>query len=130
LARTASKRPLVLLAGLDPIFHLGIARALKEGGADVLDGPVWPDDLVRSASAATPDAIVLGDGSRETSLITTRLRKAAPKATVVLWHTDAQMVGVLAPGSEAARVVRAPSPKDLSKELFGHTPGGETCPRT
>lgn len=131
LPRTDSSRRLVLLAGLDPIFRIGIARAIEESGADVLDGPAWPDDLVRSASDAAPDAIVLGDGSRETSVITKRLRDAAPAATVVLWHMGAQMVVVLAPGKKTPpRVVPAPAPAELSKELFGYSSEGETCPRT
>ena len=120
----------MLLAGLDQISRIGIVRALEESGAEVRDGPAWPDDLVRSASKAAPDAIVLGGGARETSVITSRLRKAAPDATVMLWRTRAQTVTVLAPDKTTPpRVVRAPAPADLWKELFGHTGEGETCPR-
>jgi hypothetical protein len=114
----------VLLAGLDPIFRLGIVRALEESGADVLDGPAWPDDLVRRASEAAPDAIVLGDLVRETSVIMTRLRAAAPAATLVLWRMDAQMVAVLAPGSDTPRVMPASSAAELSRELLGRTGEG------
>ena len=109
----------MLLAGLDQIFRVGIERALEEGGADVLDGPASPDGLVRSASESAPDAIVLGDRARETSVVAARLRAAAPRATVVLWSGGAQMVAVLAPDRDTPRMMPAPSPAELSKALLG-----------
>jgi hypothetical protein len=121
----------VLLAGLDPILQLGIARALAEGGAEVLDdGRAEPDDLVRRAAELGPDAIVVGDGPSCAPDLGARLRAAAPGATLVLWRTDAQMVAVLAPGADAPRVLPAPAAEELSKQLFGRAGKGETCPST
>jgi hypothetical protein len=122
----------VLLAGLEPIFQVGMARALSDGGADVLDG-VQPDSdaLVRRAAESGPDAIVLGDGQPGSAPdLGARLRAAAPGATLVLWRMDADVVAVLTPGEDNPRVIPAPTAQELSKELFGHSGEGETCPST
>lgn len=120
----------MLLAGLDPIFQVGIARALSDSGADVLGDPhETVDALLQHASSSRPDAIVLGDVPSSGPDLSARLRVAAPGATIVLWRTDAQMVAVLVPDEEA-RVMPAPTAAELSNELFGHSGKGETCPST
>jgi hypothetical protein len=124
-------RPRVLLAGLDPIFQVGMVRALTDGGADVLDGNLPnPDALVRRAAECGPDAIVVGDGPNSAPDLGARLRAAAPGATLVLWRTDARVVAVLVPGADSPRVRRAPTAEELSRELFGPSGKGETCPST
>jgi hypothetical protein len=121
----------VLLASLEPIFQLGIARALADGGDQVIDGvPTGSDALVRRALESAPDAIVLGDHQSGTTELGPRLRAAAPAATLVLWRTDAQMVAVFAPGSDTPRLIPAPTATGLSKELFRYSGEGETCPST
>lgn len=108
-----------------------MARALADGGAEVLDDPLpHPDALVRRAAESGPDAIVLGDVPSHSPDLSARLRAAAPGATLVLWGTDARDVAVLAPGAEAPRVMPAPTARELSQELFGQSGKGETCPST
>jgi hypothetical protein len=131
VTRAALTRPVVLLAGLDPIFQVGIERALVDGGADVLpDIHTTADALVEQAATSCPDAIVLGDAPGSHPDLGSRMRAAAPAATIVLWGTDARMVAVLVPDAESPRLMPAPSAADLSKELFGHSGKGETCPST
>jgi hypothetical protein len=126
---TSESRPLVLLAGFDPIFQVGIARALVDGGAAVLDDTQpTPDALVRRAADSGPDAIVLGDAHGSDPHLGARLRAAAPGATLLLWRTGARAVAVLVPGADAPRVVPAPTAAELSDELFGRGGKGETCP--
>jgi DNA-binding NarL/FixJ family response regulator len=121
----------VLLAGLDPISQVGMERALVDGGADVL-AEVDPsaEALVQRAASCSPDAIVLGDGPSSSADLGPRLRVAAPEATIVIWGTDARMVAVLAAGADAPMLMPAPSAAELSRELFGHSGKGETCPST
>ena len=124
----------MLLGGLDPIFEVGIARALGDGGADVIaDGRRGADGLVSQASDRAPDAIVLGDGPGSTPDLGARLRVAAPRATIVLWRKDAHMVALLAPGAGAPRMVPAPTAHTADQlliELFGPSGKGATCPST
>ena len=130
MAGTPTPPLVVLLAGLDPIFHLGMARALTDGGAVILEeSQPDADALVRRAADSGPDAIVLGDRPGQPDL-GARLRAAAPGATLVLWRTDARMVAVLSPGCETPRVMPAPTAGELSNELFGPAVKGETCPST
>jgi hypothetical protein len=121
----------VLLAGLEPIFQLGMERALAEAGTDVVDdGGSDADWLVQQAAERVPQAIVLGDGPNVAPDLSSRLRAAAPKATLVLWRADARVVGVLEPGAETPRVIPAPGAEQLSKELVGRAAKGESCPST
>jgi len=124
---TPQKRPLVIVAGLDPIYQVGMTRALADGGAEVLDEThPNPDALVRRAADRGPDAIVLGDGLSGASELGARMRDAAPKATLMLWRADSR-VAVFAPGVDAPRVMPAPTAAELSDELFGRPGKGETC---
>ena len=124
-------RPLVLLAGLDSIFQVGVARALTDGGADVLDEALpSADALVRRAAERSPDAIVFGDGLTSAMELGARLRVAAPDATLVLWRAKASVVAVLEPGVASPRVMPAPTAAELSNELFGPSVKGETWPST
>lgn len=121
----------MLLARLEPIFQVGLARALADGGAEVIDETnPNPDALVRQAAERGPDAIVLGDGAGAISNVGERLRAAAPGATLVLWRTGARVVAVLVPGAESPRVIPAPNADQLSNELFGSSAKGEICPST
>jgi hypothetical protein len=126
---TSPHRPRILLAGLDPIFEVGMARAAVDGGAEVVEaGCSDVDALVRAASEARPDAIIFGDGDPARAVQTgARLRAAAPKATLVLWRHDALAVGVLVPGERLPRVMPAPAAEELCKELFGRESKGEAC---
>ena len=127
----SENRPLVLVVGLDPIFQVGMARALADGGAEVIDEThPNPDALVRRVAERVPDAIVLGDGLSSHPDLSARLRAAAPGATLMLWRTNSRVVAVLAPGVDAPRVVPAPTAGELSDELFGRPGKGETCPST
>jgi hypothetical protein len=120
-----------MLAGLDPIFELGIARALGEGGAEVIsDAHRGADGLVLQATDSCPDAIVLGDGPGCTPDLGARLRAAAPSSTIVLWRSDASTVALLAPGAEAPRMMPAPTADQLLMELFGYSGKGASCPST
>jgi CheY-like chemotaxis protein len=126
---TSESRPLVLVAGLDPIFQVGIVRVLADGGAEVFEETDSnPDALVRWTAERGPNAIVLGDGLGGAPGLSTRLRAAAPAATLMLWRTNARVVSVLAPGVDAPRVIPAPTASELSGELFGRADQGETCP--
>jgi hypothetical protein len=117
---TPESRPLVLVAGLDPIFQVGIVRALADEGAEVFEQtPPSPDALVRWTAEHGPEAIVLGDGLGGAPDLTARLRAAAPMATLMLWRTDARVVTVLTPGVGAPRVIPPPTPSELAAELFG-----------
>jgi hypothetical protein len=109
--------------------RVGMERALVEGGIDIVDqiNPN-PDALVRRAAESGPDAIVLGDGPSNVNDLRARLRHAVPKATLVLWRTDA--VAVLDPGAEAPRVMPTPAPRELSNQLFRRVGKGDTCPST
>jgi hypothetical protein len=128
---TPSIRPTVLLGGLDPIFEVGIARALGEGGAEVIsDAHRGADGLVLQATDSHPDAIVLGDGPDCTPDLGARLRAAAPSATIVLWRSDATTVALIAPGAEAPRMMPAPTADQLLVELFGYSEKGASCPST
>jgi hypothetical protein len=128
---TPSTRPTVLLGGLDPIFEVGIARALGEGGADVIsDAHRGADGLVLQATDSHPDAIVLGDGPECTPDLGARLRAAAPAATIVLWRSDATTVALLTPGADAPRMMPAPTADQLLVELFGYSGKGASCPST
>jgi hypothetical protein len=118
----------VLVVGLDPIFQVGMVRALTDGGAEVLEEThPNPDALVRRAADSGPDAIVLGDGLSSAPDLSSRLRAAAPGATLMLWRTDSRAVAVLVPGVDAPRVMPAPTAAELSNELFGRPGKGETC---
>lgn len=128
---TPETRRLVLVTGLDPIYQVGMARALEDGGAEVLDEThPNPDTLVRRVAERVPDAIVLGDGLSSVPELSARLRAAAPEATLMLWRADSRVVAVLVPGADAPRVVPAPTAAELSSELFGRSGKGETCPST
>ena len=117
---TPESRPLVLVAGLDPILQVGIVRVLADGGAEVFEEThPNPDALVRWTAERGPDAIVLGDGLGGAPDLSARLRAAAPGATLMLWRTNARLVAVLAPGADAPRVMPAPTASELSDELFG-----------
>ena len=130
MSGTPQTRRRVLLAGLDPISQVGMARALADGGADVLDATHQdPDALVRGAAESGPDAIVLGDSPSGIPDLGARLRAAVPGATLVLWRTDARLVAVLTPGTDPPRVMPAPAAGELSEELFGLAGKGETWPR-
>ena len=123
-----SDPPRVLLGALDPILRVGIARALVEGGAAVVDHATEADALVARAAESRPDAVVVGPTP---SGLTARLRVAAPAATVVVWRGDDEVIEVLAPGTSAPRVVPAPAAERLHRELFGRGPTeGGTCPAT
>ena len=125
--QATSDPPRVLLGALDPILRLGIARALMEGGAAVVDH-AEADALVARAAESLPDAVVVGPSP---SGLTERLRVAAPAATVVVWRSDEELIEVLAPGTSAPRVVPAPAAERLHGELFGRGNNeGGTCPAT
>jgi hypothetical protein len=127
VAGNSESRPLVLLAGLDPISQLGMIRALRDGGAEVLDGcDSAADDIVRRAAEARPDGIVVGDGPSTPADLGARLRAAARSATLVLWRREDGAVAVLDPGSDSPRVMPAPSAAELAHELFGRTGKGDT----
>jgi hypothetical protein len=130
VSSSPQSRPTVLLGALEPIFEVGMARALREGGADVInDGQCGGDGLVLQAADSLPDAIVLGDGLGTPSDLRDRLGVAAPHATIVLWRSDA--IVLIAPGSDdPPRVMAAPTPKQLLIELFGHSGKGASCPST
>lgn len=131
MTSTPPIRPTVLLGGLDPIFELGIARALGEGGADVIsDAHHGADALVLQAADSHPDAIVLGDGPGTAPDLRDRLRVAAPAATIVLWRNDATRIALLAPEPADARLIPAPTPDQLLIELFGDSGKGASCPST
>jgi DNA-binding NarL/FixJ family response regulator len=115
----------VLLGALDPILRVGIARALMEGGADVVDHATEADALVARAAECLPDAVVVGPAPG----LCARLRVAAPAATVVIWRGDEEVIEVLSPGTATPRVVPAPAAERLHGELFG-TNEGEPCPLT
>jgi DNA-binding NarL/FixJ family response regulator len=118
----------VLLGALDPILRLGIARALMEGGAAVVDHATEADALVARAAESLPDAVVVGPTP---SGLSARLRVAAPAATVVVWRGDEETIEVLTPGTSAPRVVPAPAAERLHGELFGRGNNeGGTCPAT
>lgn len=121
--------PRILLAGLDPIFGVGMARALAEAGAEIVDaGSSDAASLVRAAIETQPRAIILGDDSAVAQQTGDRLRIAAPGAVLVLWRHDADNVGVLGPGDRRLRHVAAPAPEALCRELFRRDPfKGETC---
>jgi CheY-like chemotaxis protein len=122
---TSESGPLVLVAGLDPIVQVGIVRVLADGGAEVFEEThPNPDALVRWTAEHGPDAIVLGDGLGGAPGLCTRLRAAAPRATLMLWRADARMVEVLAPGVAAPRAIPEPTASELSDELFGRADEG------
>ena len=122
-----SPRPRILLAGLDPILELGMARTLVAGGAVVVQAACEDDAaLVRNAAAERPNGIVVGGAARPGGLAT-RLRAAAPEATVVLWPTDTDAVAVMTPGDPSPRLLPVTSAEELFKELFGQETEGETC---
>lgn len=123
--QATSDPPRVLLGALDPILRVGIARALTEGGAAVVDHAIEADALVARAAESLPDAVVVGP--TPTGLCA-RLRVAAPAATVVVWRGDEEIIEVLSPGTEP-RVVPAPAAERLHGELFGTNEGGP-CPAT
>jgi hypothetical protein len=116
----------VLLGALDPILRVGIARALIDGGAAVVDHATEADALVARAAESLPDAVVVGPTP---SGLCARLRVAAPAATVVVWRGDEEVIEVLTPGTSAPRVVPAPAAERLHGELFGNHEGGP-CPAT
>ena len=123
-----SEPPRVLLGALDPILRVGIARALVEGGAAVVDHATEADALVARAAESLPDAVVVGP---RPSGLSARLRVAAPAATVDVWRGDEEVIEVLAPGTSAPRVLPAPAAERLHGELFGRgTSEGGTCPAT
>jgi len=123
-----SDRPRVLLGVLDPILSVGIARALMDGGAAVVDHATEADALVARAAECLPDAVVVGP---RPSGLSARLRVAAPAATVVVWRGDEEIIEVLSPGTSAPRVVPAPPAERLHGELFGRgTSEGGSCPAT
>jgi len=124
-----SHRPRILLAGLDPILELGMARTLIDGGAVVVQA-ASPDvsALARNADEERPDAIVIGDGGAHPRDTAARLRAAAPDATLVLWPKDTDAVAVMAPGEESPRLMPVTAAEELFRELFG--PKGEGCPPT
>lgn len=120
--------PRILLADLDPIFELGIARALMACGAEILDR-TWanPDGLVRSAAECRPDLVVLG-GNGAGGGDVGRLRAAVPDATLVLWRKDADAVAVMRPGAASPRLMPAPAAEELCQELLGgESREGEAC---
>jgi DNA-binding NarL/FixJ family response regulator len=126
--QATSDTPRVLLGVLDPILRVGIARALVEGGATVVDHATEADALVARAAECRPDAVVVGPSPAGLSA---RLRVAAPAATVVVWRGDQEVIEVLTPGTSAPRVVPAPAAERLHGELFGRgTNEGGTCPAT
>ena len=123
-----SEPPRVLLGALDPILRVGIARALVEGGAAVVDHATETDALVAHAAESLPDAVVVGP---RPSGLSARLRAAAPAATVIVWRGDEEVIEVLDPGTSAPRVIPAPAAERLHGELFGRgTSEGGTCPAT
>ena len=124
--QATSDPPRVLLGALDPILRVGIARALMEGGAAVLDHAIEADAVVARAAECRPDAVVVGPSP---SGLCARLRMAAPAATVVVWRGDEEIIEVLTPGTSVPRVVPAPAAERLHGELFGPNEG-ETCPAT
>jgi hypothetical protein len=128
IVEAMSDPPRVLVGALDPILSVGIARALEEGGAAVVDRTTEADALVARAAECLPDAVVVGP---RPSGLCERLRVAAPAATVVVWRGDEEVIEVLAPGTSSPRVVPAPTAERLHRELFGRgsTEGG-TCPAT
>ena len=118
----------MLLGALDPILRVGIARALTEGGAAVVDHAIEADALVARAAESLPDAVVVGPTP---SGLCARLRLAAPAAMVVVWRGDEEVIEVLTPGTSAPRVVPAPAAERLHRELFGRgNDEGEICPAT
>jgi hypothetical protein len=126
--QATSDPPRVLLGAIDPILRVGIARALTEGGAAVLDDETEADALVARAAECLPDAVVVGPTP---SGLCARLRLAAPAATVVVWRGDEEVIEVLTPGTSAPRVVPAPAAERLHGELFGRgNDEGEICPAT
>lgn len=125
--QATSDPPRVLLGALDPILRVGIARALMEGGAAVVDHATEADALVARAAESLPDAVVVGPAPG----LSARLRVAAPAATVVVWRGDEEVIEVLTPGTSAPRVVPAPAAECLHGELFGRRNNeGGSCPLT
>jgi len=127
--RSKSHRPRILLAGLDPILELGMARKLVDGGAIVVQA-ASPDvtALARNADEERPDAIVIGDGGAQRRDTAARLRAAAPGATLVLWPKDTDAVAVMRPGDESPRLMPVTAADELLRELF--SPKGDGCPST
>ena len=125
--QATSDPPRVLLGALDPILSVGIARALTEGGASVVDHATEADALVARAAECLPDAVVVGPAPG----LSARVRVAVPTATVVIWRGDEEIIEVLAPGTATPRVVPAPAAERLHGELFGRRNNeGGSCPLT
>lgn len=107
----------VLLANLDPIVRLGLARALADDGIEVVGEEHEGDTIVLTAGQSHPDAIVLGADEVGSEALGKRLRAASPETKLILFVRDEHGLQVLDPRAKRPRTIHAPILDTLLAEL-------------
>jgi DNA-binding NarL/FixJ family response regulator len=120
-----SKRTRVMLANLDPIVRLGLAKALADDGIDVVGDEHDDDGAVLTAGQALPDAIVLGSDDERSVALGERLRLAAPDTKLIFFARDENGSNVLEARSTSPRRIPAPVAETLLAELSEARPKPE-----
>jgi len=114
----STSRPIgarVLLARLDPMVRVGLARVLADEGVQILGEERDVDALLLTARQALPDAIVLGSDDAGAAELGDRLRAAVPTAKLIMLPRDEAGTEVLDPWTP--RAIRSPVSEALLNEL-------------
>lgn len=115
-----------MLGNLGPIARMGMRRLLSEGGFEVLDG----DDaaaLDPELARLRPDVVVLDLDQGESQELSRLVQRSCPRAKVVLWAPNEDVMEVIDPGTTRPRWVLSGVPQDLLNELRTPASEGMTC---
>ena len=108
----------MLLGNLEPMVSLGMTAVLGDDGIDVVGQEPRPAALLLMAGRLQPDAVVLDLGRADSHELGHRVRRAAPRTTVILWARDEDAMEVFDPGSTTPRRFHTELTEELRGELI------------
>jgi DNA-binding NarL/FixJ family response regulator len=109
----------VLLAKLDTVMRSGLVQEFAEEGVEVIGQELSEEGIIRTASLATPDVIVIDGDSRGAPELRERLRRVAPKAKLIVLPRDEVWPTILDPPAGRPRLMPTPILEALRSELRG-----------
>ena len=106
-----------MLGNLGPIARVGMRRLLSEGGMHVLDAEPEVADLDPEVARLQPDVVVLDLDQTDSQQLSMAVRRVCPRAKVVLWAANEDIMEVIDPGATRPRWVLSGVPRDLLAEM-------------
>jgi DNA-binding NarL/FixJ family response regulator len=106
-----------MLGNLGPIARMGMSRLLSDDGIVVVGAEVAPTNVTHEVEQLQPDIVVLDLDQTDSQQLSELVRRACPRAKVVLWAPTEDVMEVIDPGTERPRWVLSGVPEDLLAEM-------------